>query len=94
MPVQGLCSYCDFSTLLTLIDQLKDELPLVPAIEGSMDGGQSLRCVAMREDLHEDPRTFTSSYLIGEEDVDRFKHDVKPRPPRKKKNNVRRYLVY
>ncbi|KIM74378.1 hypothetical protein PILCRDRAFT_828356 [Piloderma croceum F 1598] len=67
--------------------KLEDEPPLVPAIEGSMDGGQSLRRVAMREDLHEDPRTFASSYLIGEEDVDRFKHDVKPRPPRKKKNN-------
>lgn len=61
----------------------------MPAIEGNMDGGQSLRRVAMREDRHEDPRTFASSYLISEEDVDKFKNDVKPRP-RKKKTNVRR----
>jgi len=51
-----------------------------------MDGGQSLRRVAMREGLHEDPRKFSSSYLISEEDVDVFKHDVKPRAPRKKTN--------
>jgi hypothetical protein len=75
-----------FRRLVNWIIQLEDELPLVPAIEGSMDGGQSLRRVAMREDLHEDPRTFSSNYLISEEDVDVFKHDVKPRAPHKKKD--------
>ena len=39
----------------------------------------------MREDLQEDLRTFESSYLISEVDVDKFKHDVKPRAPRTKK---------
>jgi hypothetical protein len=51
-----------------------------------MDGGQSLRRVAMRNDLHEDPRKFSSSYLISEEEVNIFKDDVKPRAPRKKKD--------
>jgi hypothetical protein len=57
-----------------------------------MDGGQSLRRVAMREGLHKDPRKFVSSYLISEKDVDIFKHNVKPRAPRKK-NDVRVYCM-
>jgi len=65
--------------------KVEDEPPLVPAIEGNMDGGQSLRRVAMWEDLEEDPRVFNSSYLISEEEVDKFKHDVKPRARRTKK---------
>jgi hypothetical protein len=46
----------------------------------------------MREGLHEDPRKFASSYLISEEDVDVFKHDVKPRAQPKKKN-VRKHCI-
>ncbi|KIM78415.1 hypothetical protein PILCRDRAFT_11129 [Piloderma croceum F 1598] len=69
----NLCPACQY--------KVEDEPPLIPAIEGSMDGGQSLRQVAMQEDLEEDLHVFDSSYLISEEDVDQFKHDVKLRAP-------------
>lgn len=58
-----------------------------------MDGGQSLRRVAMRDDRHEDPRKYASKYLLSEEEVDVFKHDVKARAPRKKKK-VRLWIYY
>ena len=85
MSIQGACAGCTTGVATDLINQVEDEPPLVPTIEGSMDGGQSLRRVAMREDFEEDPHVFNSSYLISEEDVDRFKYDVKPRAPREKK---------
>lgn len=58
-----------------------------------MDGGQSLHRVAMRDNHHEDPHKYASKYLLFEEEVDVFKHNVKARAPRKKKK-VRLWIYY
>ncbi|KAI0044055.1 hypothetical protein FA95DRAFT_1497723, partial [Auriscalpium vulgare] len=47
---------------------------------GAMDGNQSLKRVRLREGLKADPRVFKSTYHISEEEVDKYKHDVKAKP--------------
>jgi hypothetical protein len=40
----------------------------------------------MCETLHKDSYKFISTYLISEEDVNIFQHNIKPRGPCKKKD--------
>ncbi|KAI0247383.1 hypothetical protein BJV78DRAFT_1157258 [Lactifluus subvellereus] len=61
-------------------NELPGETPLEVSVIGVLDGNQSLKCVHQREGTNTDPRQFSSDYYISEGLVDRFKHDVKPRP--------------
>ncbi|KAI0245157.1 hypothetical protein BJV78DRAFT_1078764, partial [Lactifluus subvellereus] len=70
-------------------NELLGETPLEVSVIGVLDGNQSLKRVHQREGVNPDPRQFTSDYYISEELVDRFKHDVKPRPLRSLKKLVR-----
>jgi Kyakuja-Dileera-Zisupton transposase len=84
-PCQYKVSIIPSDTSITnFTRQLEDEPPLQISVMGAMDGNQSQKRVAMREELEEDPREFNSDYYIKEKDVDVFKNDVKPRPPKKK----------
>ncbi|KAI0055028.1 hypothetical protein BV25DRAFT_1873233 [Artomyces pyxidatus] len=77
LRVKAACPACHYE----LINE--DTLPV--SIIGAMDGGQSLKRIRLRVGLQADPRSFNSSYYITEEDVDRFKYDVKARATKKKK---------
>lgn len=51
---------------------------------GSFDGGSSLKRVDHSDRLVVDTRSFESDYYLSEEQVDKFKNDVKPRPRKAK----------
>ncbi|KIM86138.1 hypothetical protein PILCRDRAFT_5198 [Piloderma croceum F 1598] len=59
--------------------KLEDEPLLEIEMIGSIDGNQSLRRADLRAGAHEDPRQFRSSYLLSEDAVNVFQHDIKPR---------------
>ncbi|KAI0059962.1 hypothetical protein BV25DRAFT_1918089 [Artomyces pyxidatus] len=67
--------------------KLADETNMEIAVIGAFDGNQSLKRVRLREGLTQDPRAFSSTYYIGEDTVNRFQHDVKPRPKKKQDKN-------
>jgi hypothetical protein len=52
---------------------------------GVLDGNQSLKHMQFREGLNTDPRSLVSNYFIPEDIVNKFKHDIKPRPHKVKK---------
>jgi Kyakuja-Dileera-Zisupton transposase len=74
--------------LLKWDSQLPGEAPLEVSVIGVLDGNQSLKRVHHGESREADPRRFSSDYYITEASVDRFKHDVKPRPLRTPKKLV------
>jgi len=53
------------------------------AVIGALDGNQSLKRRKLRDGLEDEPRTFSSSYFIPEDEVNHFQYDVKTRAPRK-----------
>ncbi|KAI0247563.1 hypothetical protein BJV78DRAFT_1133077, partial [Lactifluus subvellereus] len=63
-------------------NELPGETPLEVSVIGVLDGNQSLKRIHQREGTNTDPWQFSSDYYISEGLVDRFKHNVKPRPMR------------
>ncbi|TFY75440.1 hypothetical protein EWM64_g8573 [Hericium alpestre] len=75
--IQNSCPCCDY--------KLQNEPKLSPAKLMAMDGNNSAKRI--RNAGREDERVFDSSYFLSREQVNKFKDEVKHKPPPHSKNN-------